>query len=219
MHISKTAPFISISWHQKNPLGCAIYFHCPTNDSYNKCIHSCCLPCNYVTKPFGILNRVIRDEKVLISSYIWKKTKVYIFTLWKICGQILRLAFEFSRLAFLLCPYQVMSPHFKLHKETFSYFFRWFCFLILPLYQVNKTGYQKLIQKCRNSWLVLLFLDMSCLLPKQTAINNQIWINRSINKYLYRNLSWRRRQPQGVFEIFLPFKRYLQHLKWHKCVV
>ena len=24
-------------------------------NSYNICIHSCCLPCNYGTKPFGIL--------------------------------------------------------------------------------------------------------------------------------------------------------------------
>ena len=49
------APVISITWHQKEPLGYIVYPHCPTNDSYNICIHSCCLPCNYVTKSFGML--------------------------------------------------------------------------------------------------------------------------------------------------------------------
>ena len=28
-----TAPFVSITWHQKEPLGCGVYSHCPTNDS------------------------------------------------------------------------------------------------------------------------------------------------------------------------------------------
>ena len=60
------APFVSITWHQKEPLGCVVYSHCPTNDSYNKCIHCCCLPCNYVTKPFGILQRVIKSQRVYI---------------------------------------------------------------------------------------------------------------------------------------------------------
>ena len=27
------APFVSITWHQKEPLGCVVYSHCPTNDS------------------------------------------------------------------------------------------------------------------------------------------------------------------------------------------
>ena len=62
-----TAPFVSITWLQKEPLGCVVYSHCPTNDSCNKCIHSCCLPCNYVTKPFGILWRVNKSQKVWIS--------------------------------------------------------------------------------------------------------------------------------------------------------
>ena len=60
------APFVSITWHQKEHLGCVAYSHCPTNDSYNICIHSRCLPCNYVTKPFGILQRVIKSQKVYI---------------------------------------------------------------------------------------------------------------------------------------------------------
>ena len=59
-------PFASTNWHQKEPLGCVVYSHCPTNDSYNNSIHSCCLP--YVTKPFGILQRVIKSQRVHISE-------------------------------------------------------------------------------------------------------------------------------------------------------
>ena len=51
---------------QKEPLGCVEYLHWPTNDSYNICLHSCCLPCNYVTKPFGILQRVLKSQRVYI---------------------------------------------------------------------------------------------------------------------------------------------------------
>ena len=57
---SNIAPFVLITWHQKEPLGCVVYLHFPNNDSYSKCIHSCCLPCSYVTKPVGILQRVIK---------------------------------------------------------------------------------------------------------------------------------------------------------------
>ena len=64
---SNIAPFVSITWHQKKPLGCVVYSHCPTIDSCNICIHNCCLPCNFVTKPFGILQRVIKSQKVYIS--------------------------------------------------------------------------------------------------------------------------------------------------------
>ena len=64
---NKTAPFVSVTWHQIEPLGCVVYSHCPTNNSCNKCIHSSCFPCNYVTKPFGILQRVIKSRKVCIS--------------------------------------------------------------------------------------------------------------------------------------------------------
>ena len=73
--ITNTAPFVSIISHQKEPLGCVVYSHCYTNDSYNKCIHWCCLPCNYVPKPFGTLQRVIDSQKVLISQYIWTQQK------------------------------------------------------------------------------------------------------------------------------------------------
>ena len=66
--ISITAPFLSIAWHQKEPLGCAVYSHCPTNDSYNTCIYGCwCLLCSYVTKLFSALRRVIRSQSVYTS--------------------------------------------------------------------------------------------------------------------------------------------------------
>ena len=60
--------FASTNWHQKELLGCVVYPRCLTNDSYNNSIHSCCLPCNYVTKPFGILQRVIKSQRVHISG-------------------------------------------------------------------------------------------------------------------------------------------------------
>ena len=61
-------PFASRNCHQKEPLGCVVYSHCPTNDSYNSSIHSCCLPYYDVTKPFGILQRVIKSQRVHISG-------------------------------------------------------------------------------------------------------------------------------------------------------
>ena len=67
---NNTALFVSITIHEKEPLGCIVYSHFPTNDSFNKCIHSCCcccLLCNYVTNPFGILKTVIKSKKVCIS--------------------------------------------------------------------------------------------------------------------------------------------------------
>ena len=75
VNIDNTAPFVSITWHQMEPLDCVVYSHCPTNDSYNKCMLSCYLPYSHVIKPFGILQRVVKSQKVLISSYIWKQQK------------------------------------------------------------------------------------------------------------------------------------------------
>ena len=51
----------------KAALGLCLYSHWPTNDSYNKYIHCYCLPCNYVTKPLDIFQRVIKSLKVCIS--------------------------------------------------------------------------------------------------------------------------------------------------------
>ena len=65
-------PFPSTNWPQKEPLGCIVCSHCPTNDSYRNSIHSCCLPCIYVTKHFGILQRVIKSQRVPISEKSWK---------------------------------------------------------------------------------------------------------------------------------------------------
>ena len=43
-------------------------------------IHSCCLSCNYVTKPFGILQRVIKSQRVHISEKSWKLlSTIYFF--------------------------------------------------------------------------------------------------------------------------------------------
>ena len=59
----------------KGTLGLCCILAFPTNDSYNKCIHGWCLPCHYVTMPFGILQRVIKTQRVLISPYIWTQQK------------------------------------------------------------------------------------------------------------------------------------------------
>ena len=77
------ALFVSITWHKKEPLCCVLYWHCPNNDSYNKCIHSCCLPCNYVTKSFGILQRVINSQKMYI--YHLGTAKFNTFSLREVC--------------------------------------------------------------------------------------------------------------------------------------
>ena len=53
---NNTAPFVSMTSNQKETLGCAVYSHCSTNDSYNKYIHSCCssLPCSYLAESKGV---------------------------------------------------------------------------------------------------------------------------------------------------------------------
>ena len=72
--------FASTNWHQKELLGCVVYSHCSTNDSYSNSIHSCCLSCNYVTKPFGILQRVVKSQRVHISEKSWKLlSTIYFF--------------------------------------------------------------------------------------------------------------------------------------------
>ena len=70
-----TAYFVSIRWHQKEPLDCAVHSHWPTNDSFNKCIHGFCLPYSYVTNPFDTLQRVTKSQRVLISPSIWTQQK------------------------------------------------------------------------------------------------------------------------------------------------
>ena len=45
-----------------------LYTHFAQLMTHTTCIHSCCLPCNYVTKPFGILQRVIKSQRVHISE-------------------------------------------------------------------------------------------------------------------------------------------------------
>ena len=133
---NNTAPFLSITLHQKEPLDCAVYSHCPTNDSYNICMHSCCLPCNYVTKLFGILQRVIKSQMMLISPYALNTSKVDIFPLRKFVAKFSHLLLNFQvswkgnylkkfriipkccsqeKMTFLLCWYEELSPYFKLY--------------------------------------------------------------------------------------------------------
>ena len=69
MNINNSTTPISINNMTPKRLGCVVYSHCLTNDSYNKCIYSCCccLPSNYATKPHAILQRAIKGQKVCIS--------------------------------------------------------------------------------------------------------------------------------------------------------
>ena len=93
--IDDNAPFVSIIWHQTEPLGCVVYSHCPTNDSYNKCIYSCCLSCNYVTRPFSILQRIIKNKRCV---YHWTQQKSIPFPSEKFVAKFFRPAFKFSGL-------------------------------------------------------------------------------------------------------------------------
>ena len=74
---NNTSPFVSITWHQKEPLGCVAYSHYPHNDSYGKCIYGCCLPFSFVTKPFSILQTVIKSQRVFPSKHLswWRRTE------------------------------------------------------------------------------------------------------------------------------------------------
>ena len=92
---NNTAPFVSITWHQKDPLGCVVNSHGGTNDSYNKCIHGSCLLYNYVTKPFGILQRVIVSQRVLITPYIWTQQKSTSFLSEKFVAKFSDVIFNF----------------------------------------------------------------------------------------------------------------------------
>ena len=123
-------------------MDCVVYSHCLTNDSYNICIHSCCLPCNYVTEPFGILQRVIKSQRVYIyhldlakvDTFSLRKVKAAKFSeifMFKFSGLMKRykkfIPYQhavFKKEMFLLSPYEEMYSHFKLLKESFSYFFR-----------------------------------------------------------------------------------------------
>ena len=58
-------PFGSIAWHQKEPWF-VLYTHIAQLITHATCIHSCCLPCNYVTNPIGIFQRVIKKRRLYI---------------------------------------------------------------------------------------------------------------------------------------------------------
>ena len=57
---------------------------------------SCCLPFNYVTKTFGILQKVVKSQKVYV--YYLDTAKGDTFSLRKVCGYIFSLVFKFSGL-------------------------------------------------------------------------------------------------------------------------
>ena len=63
---NNTAPFVSIIWHHKEPLGCVIYSHCPLM-TLQQMYTLLLLTLHYVTKPFGISQRIIKSQKVCLS--------------------------------------------------------------------------------------------------------------------------------------------------------
>ena len=119
-----------------------LYTHIAQLMTYTTCIHSCCLPCNYVNKPFGILQRVIKSQRVYICHL--DSEKVDTFSLRKVkaakFSEIFKFKFSglmkrykkfrpyqcavFKKEMFLLFPYEEMYSHFKLLVETFSSFVR-----------------------------------------------------------------------------------------------
>ena len=125
------APFVSITWHQKEPLGCAVYSHCPTNDSYNICIHSCCLPCNYVTKPFGIFQRVIKSQRVYI--YHLDSAKADTLSLRKVS------AAKFSEI-FKLLKFSGLMKRYKNSDHTNVQFSRKKCFFFVHMRKCSHTS-------------------------------------------------------------------------------
>ena len=158
-------------------------------------MHSYCLPFSYVPKTFGILKSVIKSHNILISSQIWIQQKPIFFLSWNLClnfqtsffkwsGIIQKYLFvkhsdhinvQFSKkIVLFLSIWGNIPTQLKLHMETFSYFVRWFYFLMLVFSQAKKTGKQNLIFKRWGSRLVLLFLWMSCLLHKHVRLYNQI---------------------------------------------
>ena len=54
---------------------------------------------------------------------------------------------SFYEKLFLLCLYEEMLLHLKLHMKTFSYFGRWFYFLILTFYIIKQNKSPKIDPK------------------------------------------------------------------------
>ena len=72
------------------------------------CMYSCCLPCNYVTKPFGILQRVIQSQRVYIYHLV--SAKVDTFSLTKVSAAKFSEIFKFIFLG-LVKRYKKFRPY------------------------------------------------------------------------------------------------------------
>ena len=138
-------PFVSTKWHQKELLGCVVYSHCLTNDSYNNSIHSSCLPCDYVTKLFGILQRVIKSQRVYI--YHFDSAKVDTLSLRKVKAAKFSENFKF-KFSGLMKKYTKFRPYqcvvFK--KEMFLL---WVHFLIRANVLTLQTAHRNFLILCQ----------------------------------------------------------------------
>ena len=63
-----------------------------------------------------------------------------------------------------------MSSHFKLHMETFSYFFGWFYVLVTNFLISRQNKRPKINPKMWKQWAGIAILYMSYLLQKQSFI-------------------------------------------------
>ena len=152
---SNTAPFVSITWHQRNYC-CVVYSHCPTNDSYNKCIHRCCLPCNYSTKPFGIMQSVIKNQRVNLF---------YIHM-----GNVPTLQTAHGNF-FILCQ-MVLLPNinFIISKQTKTLKVGpknveaggWYCYSIPAFFRAHQSNINKFVNKKNTSTVMNCSYSLPC---------------------------------------------------------
>ena len=74
-------------------MGCVLYSHSPSNDSYNKCMHCCCLSCDYVAAYLAIMLRLCWHIAEVISyTYIyitWTQQKLILFVSEKFVAKFL----------------------------------------------------------------------------------------------------------------------------------
>ena len=170
--INNITLFAWITWHQKQHLCCVVYSHCPTNDSYNKDTHGCCLPCSYATKSFGILQKVIKSQRVLISPYVWTQQKSLFFLSQKFVAKFADITLNFPVL-WKGYPKKIQTTYqcavFK--KMTFLLFSIWKNVTTL------QTAHGNLLTLCKMGLLSNINF-LSCKHNSKPKTNLKIWSSR-----------------------------------------
>ena len=143
---------------------------------------------NYVTKHFGILQRIIKSQSVIILC-IFEHSKSRYLSSQRNLWLNFRTVFQVFNFFFNFRPYQCAVLKKKIHffffhmrkcphtwNCTHGNFLKIFQVALLPninLLSIKKTRHQNLSPKYWSSGMVLLVLDMYCLLHKQTGLYNQ----------------------------------------------